>query len=423
MMGWAWTTLAPAVCASEEVIWAVPEPVLKVDFAAVGAQTPPRFLDEGAAWELTLPFTLVGREQVTIEAHLPEPGKFEVIQANAAAKVEIRRQPAAGATERIDIVRAWKFKPWQAFCRDAEAVALEALGEQRRQARQELTGMDAKALRAYLRQNNKTKAALPEEDENQLRDLYEKWRAVELGPEVLRSRLEELCRSRGAWVTGDERKAWGKASGFALMRDYGRLLTLDLADKYLTGHGLKRETEQNYASVIALKVEGLEAFASGRSLDPEKVQARQAVRAMTPQDLAKVREALTVLAKCRYHLPADAADPNSQWYHAQRVVCAARNLSSVSVEGTLNPGSHDRADWWTLVDYDPDWVRLEFPRVQGVSHQIYLSEDRIYRLRVAGEGAGALRYRCTMYARTAPPGGKAVVVYESSAKANAKFPF
>lgn len=415
------TVAAAASPAAEDVIWAVPPPVLRVDFAAAEPETPPRFLADGAAWEFPLGFTLAGRERVTIEAHLPEPGKFEFVQTNPAAQVEIRRQPPAGAIEKTEVLRTWKFKTMKDLGQEADKIALQALEQQRLQARQEMADRNVKALQAYLRKVSQLKTPVPEQEQD-VRDLYEKVRAVELGPDVLRACLTELADRRGAWVTAEERKAWDKASGFELMRDYGRLLTLDLADKYLADCGFQRETEQNFATVIGLKVAGIEAFAAGRSLDPKDVDARQAVKAAA-QDLGKVRAALTVLAQCRYYLPADPEDPNSQWFHAQRVVCAARNLASVTVSGALDPSHHDRADWWTLVEYDPAWVRLEFPSVADVSYQVYPDGERRYRLRAVSAGGGPVRYGFTLHARTVPADGKHVEVHESAVKAITKFPF
>jgi hypothetical protein len=419
-----WTVAACGLeLPAEEVSWAVPDPVQKVDFAAAVAESRPLFLEEGAVWERSLGFALVGQEEVTIEASLPEEGEFSVVLANPKAQIEIRPMPARGQTQRVLVARTWKFQTMQDFRHKAESAALAALEQQRQQARQEMSGQSVRSLAAYLRKNSKTKRHVNEGDEEQVRTEYEKLRAVDLGADVLRGLLQEMDRRRKAWVTSDTQKGWNKASGFELMSEYERLLTLDLADQYLTDFGLKRETEQNYAGVIALKVDGIETFASGRSLDPQNVTARQMVRATPSGDLRRVREALTVVAKCRFRLPSDPEDPNSQWFHAQQVVCAVHGSKSIRVEGSLDPTRQDQADWWTLIDYDPSRVRLEFPPVAGVTYQVYSGGGRIHRMRIVGTGNGPLPYSFTMHARKTSPEARTITITESPADAGAKFPF
>jgi hypothetical protein len=409
--------------AAEEVSWAVPDAVQKIDFAAAVAESRPLFLEEGAVWERSLGFALVGQEEVTIEASLPEEGEFSVVLANSTAQIEIRPMPARGLTQRALVARTWKFQTMLDFHRQAESMALEALEQQRQQARQELSRQSIRSLAAYLRKNSKSKRHVSEDDEEQIHREYEKVRAVDLGADVLRGLLEDLDRRRKAWVTSDTRKGWNKASGFELMSEYERLLTLDLADQYLTDFGLKRETEQNYAGVIALKVDGIETFASGRSLDPQNVAARQMVRATPSGDLRRVREALTVVAKCRFRLPSDPDDPNSQWFHAQQVVCAVHGSKSIRVEGLLDPTRQDQADWWTLIDYDPSRVRLEFPPVAGVTYQVYPAGGRVHRMRIVGSGKGPLPYNFTMHARKTSPDARTITITETPVDAGAKFPF
>ncbi len=410
--------LTTTAAGQEAVKWEKPPETLMVDFAS--PKTPVRtvFAEEGAGYEFSSNFVLVGREKVTLIVRLPEPGRPEVTLTSPAALVEfkeIRNSPQEVAYE----IRAKIPLKREALTAQAHRQAREALAAQERDAAREAKGKEKQALQSYLARRGVT--GLPD-DVGRLQDRYAQERAIEGGADVLRAKLNDFADQHPAWFLESERKAWKDASGKQLMTLYRKLLELELGKAYLKNFGLELDTSKRSGlTLLGSKLEGVNALLSGATLDSNS-DARRALRGLAPEDLEQIRQAVTVTTRCRFYFAADPADENSQWFHAQRVACQARGASSIQVEGRLDPVNHDPTDWWILEDYDPSRVTIVFPKDEDIRHELFTAAGGA-KLRLTALGGKAVSYTLEFRSKGPAPSQRTLIVHEYAAPREAKFPF
>ena len=95
------------------------------------------------------------------------------------------------------------------------------------------------------------------------------------------------------------------------------------------------------------------------------------------------------------------------------VVCPTRGISSVRVEGKLNPPGHDHADWWTLAGYDPASMTVSFPMGAGCQHEIFIDKQTA-RMHVAATKDEPASYVFELKPAGVAGSGHTVVVRDSS---------
>src|SRR5688500_16440721 len=89
MLSCALLPLAFVPLAAQEVRWEVPQEVKTIDYTAKKLQYRTVFLEDGLAHEVLWSFALL-REKVSVQAKLPEPGRFTVSLAGEGAQVELK---------------------------------------------------------------------------------------------------------------------------------------------------------------------------------------------------------------------------------------------------------------------------------------------------------------------------------------------
>ncbi len=420
--------LAPAnhILAQEEVKWEVAKEIYTLDFANPATAARPTFLPEGFAYEVPLNFVMFKRAKVTIQAKFPEAGRFDVAQTNPAARVEVKQISTAAQEAKFEVTLRIEPLSFEDVKRRGADVALKALDEFRQKVREEIANEEKKDKRdkqyreSYLRKN---KVRVPEQ-EPAIHDLYEKVRTAELGVALIRTRLKELADKRPEWFSAEDQVPWANTPGWDLLSTYADLLAFDLADEHLKRWGLTYEpTRRTYTSLIRTKLIGLHAAVTGNAGGGKDSEVGKAVRALGPKDLEKIRNWLTVTTACRFYPTTDPDDPNSQWFNAQRVMCQARGIATIRVEGQLDPAHHDRSDWWTLVEFDPATAAIDLPQDPGLRCELFPQEQNRQHLRIGARGDGPVTYSFRIRPRVAPPGGRPVVVHESPSLVGVKFPF
>jgi hypothetical protein len=419
--------LAAVVCAASPaagqpgLVWQRPPEEFKLDFAAAEFGARAALRDAGLQYEQELVFALYGRDRVTLVAHLPEDGLFEVRLKEPSRLIQVRPQTTSGPTQRVEIGLSVKPQSLEQLQQRAQDAIRQALREPREKARQEADKSKPRDWEAYLRQHRLPIPDDGSEEKSNWRQAYEMARGVELGEAEVRELLQQVATRRASWLGPQDTADWEKASPHALLPPLVQLLTLDLACECLQGFGLKVEaTRQNYDTLIRAKVAGVCAAMSGDT--GSGAETKGPVRALAPEDVLRLRQSIVVQAVCCFRPGADPADGNAQWFQGQRIYCLGRGIAGVRVEGRLDPARHDRVDWWTLPDYSPDSVRLELPAGPGVRCELFSDAGQQPQLRVWATGASAVSYALQFEPRT-PGGGQQVVIYETPSLTDVKFPY
>jgi hypothetical protein len=160
---------------------------------------------------------------------------------------------------------------------------------------------------------------------------------------------------------------------------------------------------------------GLHALMTGQT--PQEAEEAKAFRdVMTGGPAILLRQAVTADLRLRIYAEADSADPNAQWFHAQRVASRAVGVSSIRVEGTLDPAKGDSADWWIIERWDP--ANVTFTTSSGVQFDPPHVAGGVAHLRVSGKQAAKYWFELRV-----DRGDLKVVVHESHIPVEVKFPY
>lgn len=404
--------LAAPLLAQPGPRWKAPDAVVRVDLGPDNGDRQITLDDEGLAIQTAPQFFMIGRSQVTIEAALPEPGRFE-LKVSSKALVEVRNVRVQGGQGRAEIVSLVPPLSIEDTVEKTRGPIEEVQEPARARIREKDKSLGARAMREYLDAHGEK----PPADEQELRRAYVQAKADEETADVFRAKIKELIGPRPKWYRRDIEERL-QANGANPRRIYHELAAVRLADEYLQRFGFQPEQRQTrYADYL------------------ERVRSRmpaiyQVVAAKTPQfdvrgldvgETARLREALLVELDCRLYAETDPQDPNSQWFNGQRVVCQASGIKSVTINGRLDPGQHDRSDWW-LLDKFTSAVTLEVPAGAGYRIETPVKQEGRATLRVVATGEKAVDY--SFHLKLPAKGrGQDVSIYESPERADTKFPY
>jgi hypothetical protein len=415
------TSAADRGLAQATTTWSIPSRSYHLDFAPDDPERRAVFLDEGLAFEITLDFLMVKHKRVSVEAALPEPGRFEVEQTNPQALVDVTK---AGA-RKVEVVA--KIAPMSASdARKAASDTIKEMGKPiAKKIRPEADKLDKPQLRKFLREQGQGVMDLleREQDVEPLRKAYVDVRTVQqLAPEI-RRKLEDLAAKRPKWVPDKDRRAWEKNDPRKLFDDYARLLPYEVLDEYLHRCGLEfdsnvgrfdRELETR-ARAVYLVLSGEAGWYSG--------DADEALKALSKVDRDALLAALGVRLRCRFVPDVDPKDPNALWCDAQRLAGRAQGVRSIRVEGKLDPGKHDRVDWWFVEKYESGATPSIAREGRGFRVDPPYPCEGGARLRVVATGAAGADYTLEFPSSTASPTDQEVVIHESPSSADLEFPF
>jgi hypothetical protein len=384
-----------------ETRWKAPDNVIRPDFGPQNTKRRVRFLDDGLAWEVPVEFLMIRHGRIALVADLPEDGQFQVVQANAAALVDVRNVRTKGNQGKADVV-----------------ARVAALGR---------TGVTAQARRLVADFWNpvekKVRERAGKRDRRQL-DQYVFDRTLrQLLPEI-RRRLNDLAGRRPDWVSEQEQDAWQTAEDRALLDAYVELLEWEIMDAHLKRCGVELETGiRSFQNKLESWFDAVYAVTSGKVEDDPEA-ARRVYQVLGLREVNRLREALSVRLQCRFYPRVDPEDPNARWFNAQRVACRAQGVLSIRIEGQLDPQNHDRVDWWIVEGYSPTGVTLHVDKKAGYRVDPPFLSPEGARLRVVATGGQPVRYamefRPIINRRRSD---RRVLICESPAPAESKFPF
>jgi hypothetical protein len=374
--------------------------------------------DKGQALEVPLSFPLIGRDSVAIEATLGEQGRFDIEQINTKAAVEVKNVRVEEGLGRAEVVRK------------SEPMSPEDLRQRRDEQMEEVAG---KAAMEKARKD--AERAKPEEmrrllinfglgdpgddDKDRLRTLYARAKAFEGKADLLRRKLNEAADANPRRFSAQDKKSWDAMKIGDLYIYYGKVLQTQIAEEHLARCGLDYDrSTRNAAEKIIPMFIALHSLMTGQS--PQDSEEAKAVKeAMSGGSAAVLRQALTADLRLRIYSDAENTDANAQWFNAQRVACRAVGVSSIRVEGTLDPAKGDGVDWWIVERWDPASITFTTSNEGGVQFDPAQVVDGAARIRVAA-GKKAARYWFEMKAQR---GDLKVVVHESHIPAETKFPY
>jgi hypothetical protein len=409
------------VLAADEIAWEVPPEKIELDYTSDKLKFRDAFADDGLAREVVLLFPLIGRDRVTIHAKLPGEGKF-VIEMTSSAKAELKKVDDLT----FEVAGSLKIVTPKQVRNEATGIAMEKLAKERSEASGEANKKKKAELEAYLRRRDRK----PPDDEGDLRNAYADRRAIELGKDTVKEALEEIAKQRPEWASKTEQQEWTKLDDGELFEKWLSYLELDLAHGHLKGYGIDIDRAQpGSKNAIGKKFLGVYALLAGLSSraqgdkDTARSAAIAAMRSLATDDTERLRKHVVIELHCQYRPTTSDKDANSQWFHAQRVKCLARGVSTIRLEGELDPKEDDGADWWTLVDFDPRMTTVHAEKDAGYRHEVIADKQGISRMRVVAVGDKPVKYSIELRPVNAVPGGKPVVVREAPIVASASFPY
>lgn len=371
--------------------------------------------DRGQALELPITFPFYGREKVSIEATIKQPGRFDVELISPKALFEVKDLKVEDGVGKADLVRK------------VEPMSGDDLRKQRDEALEELAGKQAidKArkqseeakmddVRRYLRGVD-----LDDDQDERARKLFMHLKAFEGKANLLRKKLDEAAEENPRRFTQQEKKSWDAMKFHELYVVYRKVLQTELAEKQLIRYGLEADRgTRNAAENVVPMVLALHYLMTGQNPDKE---SEKAVRDATTGGLMQVmRKALMVDLRLRIYSESDTTDPNSQWFNAQRVACRAIGVNTIRVEGTLDPGKGDSVDWWILERWDPLSIQMTTSSDDEVRFAKPEVDNGVARLQVI---AGKKPAKYWFELKVDKGGDLKVVVHESMIPAEVKFPY
>jgi hypothetical protein len=371
--------------------------------------------EQGHALEASLSFPMIGRESVNIEVVLGEPGRFEV-ELVSKAPVEIKDVRVEKGVGRATIVR--KVEPMSreelTNARD-ERLEEHAGNAAMQKARRDAEKAKPEEMARFL--YNQGFGDFRDESEENLRSIYARARPFEGKAELLRKQLKEAAEAHPRRFTTQEKKAWDAMKAGELYAYYNRVLLTEIAEEHLNRCGMDfdRSTRDAADKVVPMFL-ALHAWMTA----DDSAEGKAAKDGVTGPAAAVIHKALSVDLRLRNYSETESADPNSQWFNAQRVACRALGVGSIRVEGTLDPDKGDSVDWWILEKWDPTSVQFTTSTEDGVLFDPPKVEEGAARLRIAA-GKKAARYWFEM--RVEKGGDLKVVVHESYIPAESKFPY
>ncbi len=396
-------------------------PVMRVDLTGANRERKTTFQADGLAMEVVGQLVMTGQTTVRIEASLPEPGEFKVESASPAAQVDVRNVRASGRQGTADVTA--RFTPMSVA--DAEHRAKQAVDRiwdpLEQKFRPEADQMDLKQLHAWLREKNIPipEAKEPPRELELCRREYRTARVFEVIGPAVRERLNELMDRKSQWFNAQDRAAIDEKNSRTLVETYQEQAKYDIIDEYLRGVDLGVETHRaNYRTRLTVRLEAAYQVLTGKGGRGTTVAS-----GLTPAEQSRLRAALTVKLVCRFYPAADPQDPNAQWFNGQRTACRAKGVASIRLEGTLDPGKRDRVDWWLLEGYDPQTVRLDYPRNAAFRVDSPFMVGGGARLRVVAAGEKAVDYAVELRPVPASSGKLNVVIHESPSPSGRKFPY
>ncbi len=417
-----------AAVAQESLSWSIPGQSIPLDFGSKDLKTEVVFIQEGMAWETPVDFLMVKHKRVTVEAKLPEPGEFVVEQTNPKARVEVVRKGPL----KVEVVAKVSAMSASDATNRARKTIRELGKPLKEKLRPEANKLSEDELRAFLRDHGlRIPGPPPKGGQGQgdqggrlerMREAYLDFRILDdLAPE-LRRRLEELADEKSKWIEAAQRRQWANAEPMKLLDEYSRLLPYQILDEYLHDCGLdfdgnvrayKPELEGR-ARAVYLILTGEAGWYTGT--------ADTALKSLGPKDREALRTAFSVNLRCRFVPQVDPEDPNAQWNHGQRVAARAPGVSRIRVRGSLDPGGHDRVDWWLVDKYERGATPLEFNKDAGFRVETY-PFDGGARLRVVATGEKRSDYALEFPAPNSTRAVQEVEICESPSRVGTKFPY
>lgn len=406
------------------------------------------FTDGGMAWEISVDFVLVGREEVSLNLALAEKGNFEVQSAESTAMVQVVKGERVGDRGYARVAATYpRLSPQQAETRAGQLLD-KLLEPARQEGLKQARARKPKDLREYLRDNG-ADALKPDDpaleaaqaailkrlqrylsdrkaddgvtDEKLAEAFANAW-SVARPPTAIRDRMEEICRMRTQWAPAKDRQAWSQLSGRDLVGKALVMLEYELIDQYLQDLGL-HDFDSNkpiYERILRPKFEGVHLIMAGKN---EKADVNTVGKGLQVPEIQKLQQLLTAKLKCRLYPEIDPRDPDALWLNGQRVACKAVGVSSIRVEGKLDPGQGDRIDWWLLEHYQQDITQLELPKPSDdLEAEVLYVDDRVARLRILAKKDKPLPYVFEIRWPNAK-GTVGVQVFEAPNATETKFPF
>jgi hypothetical protein len=401
--------------------WSAAPATVAIDFRLAGPKREAVFLDDGFAYEIAVEFLLIGRDQVAIEAELGEPGEFRVESVNPAAMAKLKNVRVEGLRGAAEVeARVVALSRSDVTDRARQAIA-KIWDPAERQLASEADAAPLGDVRRYLAEHEIEIPDIrdPEKAEAELRRLYLQHRTLNRVLPDFRLALEQFAERKPNWIGSRDLARWRQAEDHALIDDFHRLVEYEVKEEHLRRCGLVFEsTVADFEAKIDGRFDAVYLAMSGKvGDDPD--ETRKMAQSLGPAELRRLRDALRVELRCRFYPPADERDPNSQWFHAQRIACQARDVASIRVEGRLDPARHDRVDWWALEGYDNAQVFFAADEAPGLRVDPPIRNGWI---RVVATGDKSVDYVLRFRPREKKEGID-VVIYESTAQADVTFPY
>ena len=394
-----------------------------IDFRATQAPGKLSFLSDGVAWSKSLQVNLRGN-LTPLNVRIPAAGEVRFVESTKSqVQVQIKK------LSRFEV--AVEFRPAKPILsrrqleNQGEQLARKLLAEFHSQARKEMSAKPPGALRNYIQSQN----TIPPAMDDRLLEVAVDARALELASPRILVRLQELTSEHPTWIAPEERARYSQLSSKERFTALAKLHTLELAVKYLEDWGLDVDISRlNGAVRIMSKVDGMDAV-----LGIVSGTAKGNVRALDRREIDMLRDRMRVEGDIYFYPATNPHDANSQWFHAQRVVTAIRGIDCVRIEGTCDASAGDTSDWWDLVNFDPITMKLQFSGHSSVSHELYHDRVQGTKLRVTSSAAEPVSYAFDIVSQangssgststSSPTTTSPVIVHESPAKSDAKFPF
>jgi hypothetical protein len=399
---------------------AADDDVVRIDLGHASRDRHAVFDEDGMHLQVQLKVFLASVPHVAIEADLPEPGRFEAELAKPNELVELREVRVERQTGKADVVAAIKLFDHRDAERQAEASIDKLVDEVRARVTRQAGRAHEDDMRLYLAERRGTVPSAQKE----LKATYLRVRTNDATHATLAGKVRQLAEHRPGWYQDEIIKRTFNADVEALRSLYRDLLVPQIAEEYLEGLTFKPIVEADdfaeYTTRVKKRLAGVHLVLSGQMRDPQV--AVKADDLLDASDAHRLRKAYFAEVLCRFFPETDPDDPNAQWFDGQRIASRATGIASIRVEGRLDPRRHDRVDWWNLERYDPVQVHVDWPRDAGFRIDPPYASRHGTLLRVVAVGERPVDYHFEL--RPADKhDGLNVVVHESSAKADARFPY